>query len=161
MAIKLDIIKPSTRIEEALKAGYLYKDVLFDIKQSNITRPELHSKETNKDIGAIYDSSAIINSIKNILTTSPGQKLLNPLFGLDLREFLFDPITETRAFFIGERILYGLGEQEPRITVESVDVVAAPEDMEYIITIEITIPTLNVFNISLKGVLNNDGYTFV
>ena len=161
MAIKLDIVKPTTAVETARKAGYLYKDIKFDIKSSYTQGAELFRSANVKDIEAIYDLTAVINSVKNILTTSPGEKILNPLFGIDLRDYLFEIVSTTKAYFLGQKILTGLITQEPRITVDYIDVVAIIDEMTYEIDITLSIPSLNVYGVSLKGTLNNDGYIFV
>ena len=31
MAIKLNVVKPTTEVEKALESGYLYKDIEFDL----------------------------------------------------------------------------------------------------------------------------------
>lgn len=161
MAIKLNTIKTPEAIQESLRAGYLYKDVNFDLNLQNTEGRELFRSNDNKDLEGLYDSNAILTSLKNILTTSPGEKLLNPLFGLDLRDYLFESVTESKAFFIGQDILLGLSTQEPRVILDRVEVVAVIEEGAYEITLFLTIPTLKVYAISLKGILNNDGYTFV
>lgn len=160
MAIKLNIIKPSTQEEEALKQGYLYKDVLFDLKLSYTNNSELFKASEKADLQPIYDSACILTSLRNIFTTSPGEKHLNPTFGLDLQDYLFDPVTETRAYFIGQDIYEGLTTQEPRVSIEKITVTALIDDQTYEIDLNISIPTLDVNNLSLKGVLNNDGITF-
>lgn len=161
MAIKLNILRATTEVETALKAGYLYKDIGFDLIPSFTNNVELYKDNEKQDIVPIYDANAIINSVRNILTTSPGEKLLNPLFGIDLRDYLFEPVSETRAFFLGTDLYNGLVDQEPRITLDNVSIVAIPDEMTYEITLQISIPTLNINGVSLRGVLNNDGYTFV
>jgi phage baseplate assembly protein W len=161
MAIKLNILKPAIDVENSIKLGYLYKDVMFDLTPSFTNNVELYKDNEQSDLKAIYNAAAVINSIKNILTTSPGEKLLNPLFGVDLRDYLFEPVTETRAFFIGTDLYDGLTIQEPRITIERIDIVAVPDESQYEISLNITIPSLNINNVTLRGVLNNDGYTFI
>lgn len=161
MAIKLNIVKTPDAVQETLDQGYLYKDVSFDLNLQNTLGGELFRSNDNTDLRSLYDSNAILTSLKNILTTSPGEKLLNPNFGLDLRDYLFESVTETKAFFIGQDILLGLAAQEPRVTLDEITVIAIPEDSAYEITLSLSIPTLKVYEISLKGVLNNDGYTFV
>lgn len=161
MAIKLNIVKTPDAVQETLDQGYLYKDVSFDLNLQNTLGSELFRSNDNTDLRSLYDSNAILTSLKNILTTSPGEKLLNPQFGLDLRDYLFDSVTETKAFFIGQDILLGLAAQEPRVTLDEITVIAIPEDSSYEITLSLSIPSLKVYEISLKGILNNDGYTFV
>lgn len=161
MAIKLNSIRTSDTVQDTLEQGFLYKDISFDLSLQNTLGRELFRSNDNSDLRSIYDSNAILTSLKNILTTSPGEKLLNPEFGLDLRDYLFEPVTENRAFFIGQDILLGLAAQEPRVTIDEITVIPIPEDNAYEITLSISIPTLKVYEISLKGVLNMDGYTFV
>lgn len=161
MAIKVDIARPTRETEESIKKGYLYKDIKFDLNMAFTQGKELFREADKKDLKAIFDIESIINSIKNILTTTPGQKLLNPVFGLDLRNYLFETVSDTRAFFIGQDILTGLVFQEPRISVDVIEITPVPEEMQYIIDISISIPDLNRYRISLKGVLDREGYNFI
>lgn len=161
MAIKLNTIKTPDAVQKTLDQGYLYKDISFDLNLQNTAGRELFRANDNTDLRSLYDNNAILTSLKNILTTSPGEKLLNPQFGLDLRDYLFEVVTETKAFFIGQDILLGLAAQEPRVTIDEITIIAVPEDNTYEITIGLSIPSLKVYTISLKGLLNNDGYTFV
>ena len=90
MAIKLNVQRQVTPTDTSIKNGYLYKDIGFDLVLRYTDNPELHKDSEIGDLKPIYDVKAIINSIKNILTTSPGEKLLNPTFGLDLRNLSID-----------------------------------------------------------------------
>ena len=122
---------------------------------------EYNKDNENKDLKPIYDANSVLNAIKNILTTSPGEKLLNPTFGVDLRDYLFETVSETRAFFLGTDLYNGLTDQEPRVSIERIDIVAVSDEQQYEIDLNISIPSLNINSISLRGILNNDGYTFV
>lgn len=156
------IEKPrSTEQTSAPRNSFVYKDLLLDLELGYTNSGELFKDSNLKDLVPIYDVQSVLNSLTNILTTSPGQKLLNPTFGLDLRSYLFDPITDTRAFFIGLDLSQQLPVQEPRITIDRVDVTAIIDDQEYDIKLQISIPRLNVTGITLKGVLNSSGYYFV
>jgi phage baseplate assembly protein W len=161
MSIKLNTVRSSKIKEGALSEGHLYKDLKFDIQLSAPGSDALHAKNDDKELLAVYDTDAVLGSLKNILTTSPGEKLLNPFFGLDFRRFLFENITDSVAFFIGQSILNGLVVQEPRVEVDQIDIVGIPDENQYDITMSISIPTLKVFDLTLRGVLNNNGFTFV
>ena len=161
MAIKLNVVKPTTQTENALRNGYLYKDIEFDLKTSYTDNNELFKQDEKSDLKPLYDTRAVLTALKNILTTSPGEKLLNPTFGLDLRDYLFEPVTEVRGYFLGEDILFGLPSQDSRIKLNEVRVLVNPEEQEYQINLNLSIPSLNVYDLSLNGLLNNDGYTFV
>lgn len=161
MAIKLNVIQSTAQVENAIKQGYLYKDIDFDLQYGYTDNKQLYANKEKKDLVALYDVASVINSLKNILTTSPGEKLLNPVFGLDLRDYLFESVTETKGYFIGEDILTSLPLQEERILLNRVEVLVDAEAQEYTINLDIGIPTLNIPSITLNGVLNNDGYVFV
>jgi phage baseplate assembly protein W len=161
MAIKLNVVKPTTEVEKALESGYLYKDIEFDLNLSFTDNAELYKENEKQDLAPIYDVKAVVTAIKNILTTSPGEKILNPTFGLDLRDYLFEPVSETGAFFLGKDLFDGLILQESRIKINTIRIKVNEDEQQYDISLDISIPSLNVNNLSLKGVLNNDGYTFV
>lgn len=161
MAIKLNVIRPTQEAENSLRNGYLYKDIDFDLKTSYTDNGELFKTDEKADLKPLYDAHAVLTALKNVLTTSPGEKLLNPAFGLDLRDYLFEPVTEVRGYFLGEDILFGLPIQEPRIELNEVRIIVNPEEQQYEINLNISIPSLDVYSLSLNGILNNDGYTFV
>jgi len=161
MAVRLDNLKISESEQKSLDSGYLYKDVKLDLSMNRFVRPELYGKSAVKDIDELQDAEAIINSVKNILTTTPGQKLLNPLLGLDFRSYLFEPINSTTSYFIGYFIYNNLGIQEPRITLEGVSIESSPEENQYDININFSVPKLDIYGLSLNATLNKDGYVVV
>lgn len=161
MAVRLDNLERSQIEQKSLEEGYLYKDIKFDLDFSRYIKPELYSESGPKDLAEIQDGQAVINSIKNILTTTPGQKLLNPLLGLDFRSYLFEPINTTTSYFLGQFIYLNLGIQEPRITINTVSVRGLPEQNQYNIEIGFSIPKLDINNLSLNVTLNKDGYVVI
>lgn len=161
MAITLNIIKPTKAVEASTADGYLYKDVLLDLKLGFSKNNQLYNTNETKDLTPLYDAQAVINAVKNILTTSPGEKILNPTFGLDLRDYLFETVSETKGYFIGEDIVRGLPGQDNRIILNTVEVVVDRDEQQYEINLDIGIPSLNIPSITLNGILNNDGYTLV
>ena len=161
MAVRLDNLKPTKLEQASIDNGYLYKDVRIDINFGENLGRELYSSAQPADLNAVFDGQAVINSVKNILTTTPGEKLLNPLLGLDFRSYLFEPISVTTSYFIAQGIYENLGEQEPRVNLQAVEVEGFPEDNEYRIGISYSIPDLNIYNLSLNAALNKDGYVLV
>ena len=161
MAVRLDNLKLTSIEKTSLDSGYLYKDIKFDISFNRFNRPELYSNSSPKDLSEIQDSESVINSIKNILTTTPGQKLLNPTFGLDFRSYLFEPVNTTTSFFLGQFIYSNLGIQEPRIELGAVIIEGNPDENQYDVEISFSIPKLNIYNLSLTATLNKDGYVVI
>ena len=70
----------------------------------------------------------IRESIRVILLTEPGERLMLPDFGAGLKRFLFQPNTVTTHRLIEEVILQALDQWEPRIEVDSVEVEADDDD---------------------------------
>lgn len=147
--------------DTSLEQGYLYKDVAFDLTPAVARNAQLNRDEYLKDIQALYDLEAVKNSIVNCFLTSPGQKILSPLFGIDLRRFLFEGIDDFTSDIIQETIERQLPRMEPRITVKNV-VVEADEDMnQYNVSFQIDVPSLDVYGVSIKSELNSTGYTIL
>lgn len=67
-------------------------------------------------------------SIRVILLTEPGERLMRPGFGCGLRRFLFEPNTPTTRALIRERIVRAISDWEPRVRLEAVEVEPAPDD---------------------------------
>ncbi len=161
MVVRLDNLERTPLEQKSLEEGYLYKDIKFDLEFSRFVKPELYSTSGPKDLAELQDGRAVINSVKNILTTTPGQKLLNPLLGLDFRSYLFEPINTTTSYFLGQFIYLNLGVQEPRISLNEVRITSNPDNNQYDIEIGFSIPKLDINELSLNATLNKDGYVIV
>ena len=98
--------------------------------------------------------------MSNIFNTKKGQKILNPTFGLDLEQYLFENVSKENGQTIGQTIYEELALYEPRIVVNDVRVVARPDDNEYKITISITIPPLNNKKGTATGLLTTQGFNY-
>lgn len=141
--------------------GYKYSDLNLDIQQENPKLDYLNARSQTNDLKAQYDLGAIKNSIRNIFITFPGQKLLNPTFGLNLMQFLFLPVSDITANLIGQRILNGISQNEPRVTVKKIKVDGIADENKYNITLQLTIPFINNYTVfNLKGVLDNTGFNY-
>ena len=147
--------------DENLKP-YVFKDITLDVQESrNLSDFGLFSPDNTTDIEQSIDYEAINNSITNIFNTTPGQKILNPEFGLALRQYLFEPLTFDIAENIGETILLGVTEFEPRVRVENVHVVVDFDANEYEITLKLRVPALNNSSMTISGKLDTNGFTSI
>lgn len=72
----------------------------------------------------------IRESIRIILSTEPGERLMLPNFGAGLKRFLFEPNTVSTHRLMEECIMQALRRWEPRIQVISVDIDAVVDDPE-------------------------------
>lgn len=150
-----------TQLEAGDSYTSTYRDLTLDMGVDDKVLPKgLYRSENIFDIKASLDESAIQNSLINIFNTSPGEKLLEPEFGLDLKRYLFDPLSDDIAQNIGETILNGLKQWEPRVIVDHINVITDYDQHQYILSLYITIPTLNISGARYNGVLNTEGFTF-
>jgi len=128
--------------------SYTYSDIHLDF-----------SNPINKDLTSDYDEAAIKNSINSLFNTLPGQNLLNPTYGLNLAQYLFQPVSQTIGNQIGKAILNGLSIYEPRVTVQNINIQLNPDEQTYYIELNIQMPYLNNTTLRVPGVLSQTGYT--
>jgi len=160
MPIRLDILKDRKNADAYRK--FSYADLKLDLDlSSHIPSTPVGVGKNAVDFRLSYDENAIFNSIRNIFNTKKGQKILNPIFGLDLEVFLFDNISRENADIIGKTIYEELPIYEPRITVDSVNVIARPDDNEYEISITIIIPLLDNKAASATGILTEGTFNYI
>lgn len=67
-------------------------------------------------------------SIRLILLTEPGERLMREGFGCGLRQFLFEPNSVATRQLIRERIVEAIGRWEPRVRLVDVAVEADPDN---------------------------------
>ena len=147
--------------DSSLERNYLYKDLLLDLRMDVFYNEQLQKGQQLRDVKPLFDLEAVKNSITNFFLTAPGQKILNPLFGIDLRRHLFEQVSSFEETWIRADIETHLPNQEPRIELENVDVIARPDQNRFDIYLKINVPSLNAYGITLEGRLNNEGYYIV
>lgn len=152
------VIKDLNRLPK--QRQYTYTDLELDLKIDYTKTNPLNNIKEQKDIVADYDVNAIKNSIFNIFTTIPGQKLLNPIFGLNLLQFLFTGITAANAKLLGDTILRGIIKFEPRVSVDRINVAPDVENQQYIVGLVLSVPSLNITGLQVKSTLSESGYYF-
>lgn len=69
------------------------------------------------EVSMTCDEEDIEASLKILLGTALGERFLNPKYGLDLHEMLFDPMSTTMATFLEDRARIALLIYEPRINL--------------------------------------------
>lgn len=135
----------------------------IQITTDNYTYSDLHldfSNPISKDLASDYDEAAIKNSLINLFNTVPGQNLLNPLYGLNLVRYLFEPLNETTGRSIGNAIITGINTYEPRVAVSKLDIEINEDEQTYYITLNIQIPNLNS-TLRIPGTLTKTGFTLL
>jgi len=74
------------------------------------------------------EEALIDQSIRIILGSNPGERVMRPTFGAGLRAFVFEPISTGTLQALRKRVEEALVDWEPRIDVERVTVTADPAD---------------------------------
>jgi phage baseplate assembly protein W len=140
--------------------NYTYTDLEMDLAIDYTKTSPLNNYKEQRDIVVDYDVAAIKNSIFNIFTTIPGQKILNPTFGLNLLYYLFTGITAENARMLGDTIIKGITKFEPRVTVDNINITTDYENQQYTIDLFLSVPSLNIKGLQVKGTLAESGYYF-
>jgi phage baseplate assembly protein W len=152
--INLDIL----RKRQERPPQSIFTDLKLDLSLNYTSRDELLKTENIADVKVSNNVDAIKNSIISLLTTSPGEKILNPEFGINFGDLLFLPVTEFRAQLIGENMLNQIEKYEPRITVTQLGIEADSEEDTYNIDIGFSVPQFAGENFSIRGRLNQSGF---
>jgi|LauGreDrversion2_6_1035139.scaffolds.fasta_scaffold05162_2 phage baseplate assembly protein W len=155
MSIRIESIKDTTNVND-LK----YQDLKLDFEYTFTQNSQFLKKNEIIDLKVDYDLNAIKNSIRNMLLTNRGEKLLNPYFGMGLANFVFDQVTQSTAKAIGDAILSNITTFEPRVQLNKVNVIANEDDNSYTINIILSVPQLKAELVNLTGLLNNRGFNF-
>lgn len=140
---------------------HIFKDIELDLKTDYTQGLELAKTREIKDLRIDYDLKAIQNSLFNLFTTMPGQKILNPEYGLNLMQYVFTALSDNNARLMAQKILQGIKVYEPRVSVLNIGVNVNYDEEQYEITLKISVPSLNLEAVSLAGVLKESGYYFV
>jgi phage baseplate assembly protein W len=142
MAIKIKSLEQVAK--NYVEQTYVYKDIQLDLQLTKIVSPGFKQAIASSDIKASFDLGAIKNSLLNLFNTLPGQRFLFPEYGLNLQQFLFEPITVENGDMIGNLIFNSIRAYEPRVIPRQVRVLGDPDRNQYNITINIEVPIFNL-----------------
>ena len=118
-------IKPIT--SKNLKVSRNFKDLANSFLRNPIT----------KDLTVLKDQQAVKQAMKNLVLTSPGEKLFQPDVGSKVFQLLFEPLDPFTVDTLRDEITDTLRNYEPRIEVISVEISAEDDyhqlrvDVEY------------------------------
>ncbi|MDP9091482.1 MAG: GPW/gp25 family protein [Actinomycetota bacterium] len=77
----------------------------------------------------LTDSAEDIDrSMRIVLMTAPGERVMRPRFGCEIWDLLFEPVTPNLLGLIAEAVYEALGQWEPRVEVEEVTPVPDVDD---------------------------------
>lgn len=97
--------------------------------------PPRFEKRTNA-IGLVSDENDIRESLIILLSTRPGERVMNPLYGCNLDDLLFAPLNLTLKTYVIDLIETAILYFEPRIDVDKVEI-SENNDLEGELLIEL------------------------
>ena len=106
---------------------------------ADITYSDLHSGlfiEASGSVKKVINEAAINQSIKTILSTTPGERIMLPSFGSKIKSVLFEQIDPLTAEFIQDEIENAINRWEDRIRVVRVEVESNHDSNTYDVNIE-------------------------
>lgn len=116
------------------RKGYKFKD--FDIP--------VGINNNNYDIKALKDLNCIKNSIDNIFHWFRGERILNPLFGNPILEFIYEPINDDTSRKIGVAIKNAIESWDYRIIIQNMSVIPNEDQNQYNIEIVYDVPIMDL-----------------
>jgi len=81
--------------------------------------PPAFDKES-RTVEMVLGEDDINESLKILLSTSIGERVLNPLYGCNLRDYQFEPVNNTYLGFLTDLVARAILFFEPRIVVENI-----------------------------------------
>ena len=86
----------------------------------NVRLPIKKSDSDGYDMIKTYRDLAAQN-LKTIILTNPGERVMDPDFGVGIKKFLFDPLSNQVYLIIDTTIREQVGIYMPGITINSID----------------------------------------
>jgi phage baseplate assembly protein W len=74
-----------------------------------------------------YGIDLVKNNLKQLLNTTPGERVMLPNYGIDLKKFLFEPLDERTFTSIRREILNGIKTYAPEVSVIKLTVLSSNE----------------------------------
>lgn len=95
-------------------------------------------------IATASGSTELDSSIRMILTTAPGERLMRPQFGCRIWELLFEPINANTLGLMGVAVREAISQWEPRVTLDDVRIDPSQQGVgAVLINIDYTVRTTN------------------
>jgi phage baseplate assembly protein W len=129
---------------EAKKRGYIYRDIDFKFVLS----------EGSYDFKTFDNINAVRNGIKNIFTWRRGERIILPDFGNILYLYIYEPMTADVLNDIQREVRDMINRWEPRVVIDSVNIVPFPDQNEIQIQVSYSIPTLSNEIINFSTIIN-------
>lgn len=124
-----------------INLGMFFETKLKDYKFKDFSIP--FKVSLNRDFEELKDITSVQNGINNIFQWRKGQRVLEPEFGTNLYQLLYEPINASTATLIGEYLKTDLERWEPRINIEKLIIDPREEENTYYIQVNYSVPALS------------------
>jgi phage baseplate assembly protein W len=108
--------------------------------------PPAFNKEAG-NVEMVSDEQDIKQSLDILLSTSLGERVMQPKYGCNLNDYLFEDLNSSTIGYIKDRVANSILYYEPRITVEKIEVTGDDSadllEGRFTIIVEYTIPGTN------------------
>lgn len=105
-------------------------------------RKDLTISPLSKDLALLKNEDSINESLRNLIMTDRGERLMQPQLGCGVRSLLFGLMTPTTIKLLEEQIRETINNHEPRVTL--IDVVVSGNYERNTLTATISYYTINV-----------------
>ena len=136
-------------------------DLRLDLSFNELKERPLNAKESTKDLQRTINEESVIIALRNIFNTRSGSRLLNPEMDFEVSQYLFEPLSTSKAWFLGYDICTMLPQYEPRIRVNHARVIAHIEKGYYSIDLSVGIPNVSGDDVKISSILTQDGYSIL
>lgn len=132
-------------------------DLRLDLNFNEIKERPLNAKESTHDLKRTINEESVIIALRNLFNTHSCSRLLNPEMSFNISQYLFEPLSQIKAWFLGYDIIQFFPLYEPRVIVQNVEVVANIIENVYEIKLVIAIPDISGKQIEVSSILSQDG----
>jgi phage baseplate assembly protein W len=97
------------------------------------------TKDTQGDIRKAYNTEAVGVSLRNILGTNKGERVMLPEFGANLRGMLFERMDFEFSKVLANQIKREIERWDPRISILSMDFQQEPSTLSVTLVVRFTV----------------------
>ena len=108
----------------------VYKDLSMVARQASNSDNIETAMTYQSKVDKLVNVNAIKNSLHNIFSWTPGERILNPEFGSNLRKLLYEGLTDFNQELIIAEIHNSVSQWEPRVRIDDIVKLTSTDDVE-------------------------------
>ncbi len=117
---------------------HVFVDLQLDIQtQTSVISPSRRTQQN--DIAILTNGAAIRERIRNLLMTLPGQMVLDPTYGCNLNQYMFEQISRDRGYVMGRYIRQQVEKFVPQAKLDKIIVSADTDNQQYDVEISYSV----------------------